>query len=374
MKVLHVITGLNDGGAEAVLHRLVSGDCADTHRVISLMGPGKYGPLLEAAGVEVDYLGMSRGTITLLAFLRLWRLVSRVRPDVVQTWMYHADLLGGLAAWLAGRRQIIWGLHHTTLDPSSTSRAVRLIVALNARLARFVPRRIISCSEKGIAVHEGAGYPAQKLVVVHNGFDVNVFKPDPVARNRIRADFGVPKGALLLGCVARFDPQKDHGNLLAAFEILSEVRPDARLLLVGTGVNSRNAQLGQLIAQTAHSDRITLAGQRSDVPAIMNGIDIHVLPSAFGEAFPNVLNEAMASGTPCVATDVGDSALILGPTGESCPPSDPKALARAILRMAKRLESQPDLARACRERIVDSFSLESMVAGYRNIWSEACGR
>lgn len=367
---MHIITGLNDGGAEAVLYNLIQAEKDFKHKVISLMGPGKYGPKMQAEGIEVSYLGLRPSLPSPLKLLRLTGIVRRAAPDVVQCWMYHADLLGGYAAWRAGMRAIVWGLHHTTLDKQGTKWTTRQLVRLNTRVSPWLPRRIITCSSKGDVVHREIGYPADKMVVVHNGYDTAAFRPDASARAAIRAEFGIGDDELLLGCVARYNPQKDHRNLIQGFAGVAQARPDARLLLVGPGLTVDNAEVMALIAEMGLGNRITLVGPRTDIPAVMNGLDLHVLSSAFGEAFPNVLSEAMSCGTPCVATDVGDSATIVGKTGRIVPPRDSQALATAILELASGL-SDPGTQLACRDRILGNFTLEHMVEGYTKVWRES---
>ena len=367
---LHIITGLNDGGAESVLYNLVRTANEFEHKVISLMGPGKYGPKMEAEGIDVSYLDLRPTLPSPLKLLRLTGIVRRSAPDVVQCWMYHADLLGGYAAWRAGVRAIVWGLHHTTLDNQGTKRTTRQLVRLNTHVSPWLPRRIITCSKKGEAVHREIGYPAEKMVVVHNGYDTAAFQPDSVARAAIRAEFGIGDSQLLLGCVARYNPQKDHRNLIKGFAGVAQARPDAHLLLVGPGLTVDNAEVTALIAEMGLEDRVTLVGPRTDIAAIMNGLDLHVLSSAFGEAFPNVLSEAMSCGIPCVATDVGDSATIVGQTGRIVPPRDSQALATAILELASGL-FDPAIQAACRGRILGNFTLEHMVAGYTKVWCES---
>lgn len=369
--VLHVITGLNDGGAEAVLFNLVLNDQQHIHKVISLMGPGKYGALLEAAGTDVFYVGLSPSLPSPLKLLRLFRLVRAANADVVQTWMYHADLLGGLAARYAGVRRIVWGLHHTTLDSSGTKWSTRQLVRVNAWLSERLPSKIISCSKNGAEVHQSIGYPSSKLVVVHNGYDTSAFMPNREQRAAIRAEFGVEEDQLLLGCVARYNPQKDHRNLIMAFQRVRAHRPDATLLLVGPGMTEDNTEISNLLEGTDMACGVKLVGPRQDISAVMNGLDIHILSSAFGEAFPNVLSEAMSCGTPCVATDVGDSSTIIGDTGCICPARDPDALANAILELANCLQD-PSLADLCRERIIENFTLEHMIDGYTRVWQN-CG-
>ena len=372
MIIAHVITSLHDGGAEAVLYRLCMADRQNTHVVISLRDEGKYGPLLEQSGVLAHCLNMPRGQLTWRGFWRLIRLLRALKPDVVQTWMYHADLVGGLAARLAGIRRLYWGLHNTTLETGKTQRATILVVRVNAWLSRWVPSCIVSCSQKGVEVHRELGYAPNKFVVIPNGYDLERFMPDPQARSRLREDLGVPLDRPLLGLVARFDPQKDHRNLLAALAQLKSQGVDFLCLLVGTGMIDSNRELGAWLDEFDLRDHVQLCGPRNDIPALMSALDVHVLPSLYGEAFPNVLCEAMACGTPCVTTEVGDAGVIVGETGWRMPPGNPALLAQAIMQAlaARRTDPAGWIARqeAARRCMLDNFSIGQMVASYHKVW------
>lgn len=374
MNIFHIITGLADGGAEAVLYRLCTHDAENRHVVVSMMDEGKYGPLLRAAGVAVHCLGMPRGRVTVRGLWRLWRLLRAERPTVVQTWMYHADLVGGVLARLAGVRAVCWGIRNSNLEPGKSRRATIWIARLDARLSRWVPAAIVCCAAQARDVHVRLGYAAEKFVIIPNGYDVGRFRPDAAARARLRAEWGVPDGVPLLGMVARFDPQKDHANLLAACARLQASGADFAAVLVGTGCDAGNAALVQQLAAAGLTQRVRLLGRRDDVPAVMAALDLHVLSSAYGEAFPNVLAEAMACGTPCVTTDVGDAAQIVGETGWVVPPRDAAALAEGIAAALKEWRERPDewAARRCaaRERIVETFGLDRMVQAYRRVWGE----
>lgn len=374
MNILHLITGLSDGGAEAVLYRLCTHDAENRHVVVSMMDEGKYGPLLRAAGVAVHCLGMPRGRVTVRGLWRLWRLLRAERPTVVQTWMYHADLVGGVLARLAGVRAVCWGIHNSNLEPGKSRRATIWVARLDARLSRWVPAAIVCCAAQARDVNVRLGYAAEKFVIIPNGYDVGLFRPDAAARARLRAEWGVPDGVPLLGMVARFDPQKDHANLLAACARLQASGADFAAVLVGTGCDAGNAALVQQLAAAGLTQRVRLLGRRDDVPAVMAALDVHVLSSSLGEAFPNVLAEAMACGTPCVTTDVGDAAQIVGETGWVVPPRDAAALAEGIAAALKEWRERPDewAARRCaaRERIVETFGLDRMVQAYRRVWGE----
>ena len=277
MIVAHVITGLNDGGAKAVLYRLCLADSQNSHVVISLQDEAKYGPLLGKVGIAVHYLNMPRGLVTPGGIWKLARLLRKIQPNVVQTWMYHADLVGGLVARAVGIRRIFWGLHNTTLEPGKTSRATILVARMNARISRWVPKCIVSCSQKGVMLHTAIGFAASKFRVIPNGYDLHQFAPDPQAGDVLKSTLGVSNGVALLGMVARFDPQKDHLNLIAALGILKQRGYDFRCELVGGGMTETNAQVVTWLDTHQVRDRVLLLGQRNDIPAVMNALDIHVL-------------------------------------------------------------------------------------------------
>lgn len=371
MKVLHVITGLGEGGAEAVLTRLCEGDTANSHTVVSLLDRGKYAPRLEAAGVRVHTLGMSRGPVTVNGLVQLWRLLRRERPQVVQTWLYHADLIGGIAARLAGNRRVFWNLRNTAMVPSRTT---RLVARLCAVLSYVVPLRIIACASRAQEEHARIGYSRRRMRTIPNGYDLDSIKFDPDARERVRLDLGVPNDRTLIGYVARFDPQKDHASLLRALGEVKRRGMDFHCVLVGRDLTTDNRAIAELLAAEELTSMVTLYGPAKDVVPVMSALDLHVMASAFGEGFPNVLAEAMACGTPCVTTDVGDAAMIVGDHGWVVPPSRADLLAAAV---TAALECKTDGSRWAalrtdvRQSIEQRFSVEAMVGRYVQAWSEA---
>ena len=374
MKIMHIISGLSDGGAEAVLTRICLASYQYQHLVISMSDCGKYGRRLEQAGISVFTLNMPnqpKGRLTLSGLRRLWRLLCRECPDVVQTWMYHADLVGGSMSRLAGIRAVCWGIRHSNLESGKSSRSAILAGHLCAKLSRWIPSKIISCSQNAAELHKALGYDSQRIVVIPNGYDLSLFQPDPGAGRAIRHTLGLNAVRPLIGLVGRFDPQKDHAGLLAAFSRVLAAGYDTDLVLIGAGLNPENVTLNEWITALDLQDHVHLLGQRHDIPALMNALDLHVLSSCYGEAFPNVLAEAMACGTPCVTTDVGDAAMIVGDTGWVVPPSDPNALALAIqtaLQARAQTQTWAERQHAARARIEKNFSLESMVSAYARVW------
>lgn len=366
--IVHVITGLNDGGAEAALHRLIAAENEEFHVVISLLDGGKYREVLENEGFQVHSIGMARGKPSLSALFKIVKLIRRIKPDLVQTWMYHANLLGGVGARIAGVKNVVWGIHNTTLDKKTSSPLTLKVNRLSALISGFVPRKIICCAATSKTVHDETGYDSSKTVIVHNGYDVEKFRIDNEARNKIRAEMNLDANVLVLGTVARFDPQKDFPNIISTLAVLKRRGHVFRAILIGQNVDRENADLVRLCEQAGVQGEVLLIGRRPDIPSIMNALDIHILGSSYGEAFPNVICEAMACGTPVAATDVGDCRLIIGNTGAIAPPRNPSALADAVEKLLLHRASG-SMSNRVRSQIVDNFSLDLMVAGYKNVWS-----
>jgi len=371
MKVLHVITGLNDGGAEGVLTRL----CLHSkfkHVVISLMDEGKYGHTLKEGGVEVYCLGMKQGIISPKGFMKLVKIIKDQKPDCVQTWMYHADLLGGLASRLAGVRNVFWGVRHSNLEKGYSKRSTIMIAHVCALLSRWIPTKIICCANKAVSVHSKIGYSQSKLVIIPNGYDLKKFRPDPVARKKIREAFAISDDEFLIGKVGRLDPQKDHDNLIRALALLNEKNVSFRCVLVGRGLLNENNFIADKLIDTGLLNKFILTGPRNDIPDIMNSLDLHVLSSAYGEAFPNVVAEAMACGTPCISTDVGDAKEIIGDMKLCCSKKDPEKLAELIISMKNDWQNKSALwekrQESCVRRISENFSVATMVSAFEKCW------
>lgn len=370
-KVLHIITGLGDGGAEGVLTRLCLNSQEAKHVVISLTDGGKYGSQLSQDGVPVHCLGMNAGRPSLFKFFKLIRLIRVEQPDLVQTWMYHADFFGGLASRLAGVKLVFWGVRRSRLEKDKASRLTVLIAYLCAYLSRFVPQNIICCAHEALEVHASLGYQRSKMLVISNGYDLSRFRPNAGAGQKIRSEFGIGEDQFLLGMVGRYDPVKDHGNLLDALALVKKEGLKVRCILVGRGVSADNAFLFNRVDALDLKDSVILAGARTDIPAIMNALDLHILASS-SEGFPNVLAEAMACGTPCVSTDVGDAREVLADSDCICPPRDSRALAERIIKMYKEALGDPTAWQtrsiSVRQKVASKYSLQKMVSSYETCW------
>ena len=370
VRVAHVITDLNVGGAELMLARLVA---AMDPRIIesSVISLAPVGPVAESirrAGVRVHEVGFDPGRLQPIKMARLVRLVRQTRPHVMQTWLYHADLAGLIAAALAHVPNVAWNVRCAELDsgdhPSSTFWLLRVL----AKASRW-PAAIVSNSVAGKRAHEQLGYTSRRWRIIPNGFDTDVFRPDAVAGIALRHELGTPVEALLVGLLARFHPMKDHTTFLRAAALVAAQMPDAHFVAAGRGVDD-NRVLRQLVRDLRLDHVVHLLPERRDPSAFLAALDVAV-SSSYGEAFPNVIGEAMACATPCVVTDVGDSAAIVDGGGVVVPPRDPDALAGGITRILKlEAETRTSLGYRGRERVIAEFSLRHVARQYEELYQE----
>lgn len=372
LHVTQIITGLPRGGAQRMLYYLLERYDRDRFSmdVVSLTELGAVGKALQSAGIPTIALGMNR---TLPNPADVWRLAAHLRrnqTDVVQTWLYHGDLIGGLAGRLAGR-PTIWNIRQSDLAPRTTKLGTLLTARACAWLSGLAPKHIICCSEASRVVHSALGYDAGKMSVIGNGVDFSTFCPDRAAGAEVRGAAGIQPDVPVIGLVARFHSQKDHKTFVRAAAALAEIHANVQFVLCGEGVEPDNATLSGWISDLGLSERFHLLGARDDVQRVYNMLTIATLSSSYGEGFPNVLAEAMACGVPCVTTDIGDSAFIVGNTGAVVQPGDPVALAEAWAKILE-LDDKNRAALgavACR-RAVETFRLEDVIERYQILYEQ----
>lgn len=368
MRILHVITGLNVGGAETMLARLTGWQVPGIeHEIVSLMKPGMVGARIAAAGVPVHHLGMRAGIPSLRAACRLAVLARRIRPDLVMGWMHHGQLAASFAAMMTpGDLPVIWNVRHSLDGYRHEKRLSRLLLRIGAWLSA-APAAVIYNSRTAARQYRSLGYRPRREAVIPNGFDAAQFRPAAEARSTIKARFRIPGDPILIGMVARNHPMKDVANLVAAFCRLRQHRSDVHLLVAGDDMDKPSDEVRRGIAALP-SSCWTLSGHRTDVPQWLAGLDILALSSAWGEGFPNILGEAMACGVPCVATDIGDARWIIGGTGRVVAPRDPDALAAALQELcALGREDRLALGRSARARVEEKFILPTIVDAYAEL-------
>jgi glycosyltransferase involved in cell wall biosynthesis len=373
VKVTHVITGLDTGGAETMLYRLLlhTDRAAYESEVISMTDIGAVGEKIRALGVPIRALGMRRGVPNPLGVLRLARWLSQYSPDVLQSWMYQADLVSGLAARLAGGMPVAWGIHNAYLEPRSVKRIKLWTVRACIWSSGWLPSRIVCCSEASREVHAQLGYPQKKMMVVPNGSDLAAFRPDPEARRSVCEELGLRVETPLIGLVARFDLPKDHRTFVQAAGLLHTRVPEAHFILCGDSITRENPQLTEWIDAARVRSRCHLLGRRLDMPRLSAALDVATSSSSFSEAWPLAVGEAMACGVPCAVTDVGDSSVIVGDTGRVVPPKNPQALADAwhgLLTLGP--DERTRLGQAARRRMEEHFDLLGAVAKYEKLYEE----
>ncbi len=376
--IAHVITGLGIGGAERFLHRFMRarGDRFD-HAVLSMTGRGPLGPPIEQAGVPLHCLDLRGPTQFPAAVTRTREWLRQQRAVLVQSWMYKADLLATFATRGSGL-PVIWNVRQTNIryrfNSWDTLATIRLLKGIaRGSLPLRPPQRIVYCAAASRKVHQAYGYRDGLGVVIPNGIDADEFFPDLAARRLLRRQLGIAEEVPVVGMVGRHDPQKGHARFLACAERIRRRVPDAVFLLAGRGIDPDNARLAALLARHGLGDAVRLLGQRRDIRELMNVFDVY-LSSSDGEGWPNVVAEAMACAVPCVATDVGDTAALLGPNGRVHAVDDLDGLGASVVELL----SAPDLVRADagaahRRRIVDHFLVADSIRKYESLYAEVLG-
>ncbi|MEA5597651.1 glycosyltransferase [Rivularia sp. UHCC 0363] len=372
--IVFITTDLDMGGAEIMLYNLLSK--INRQRfcpvVVSLIDGGVWGNRIKALGIPVHTIKMQQGRPTPTGLLRLIKTVNQLKPDIIQGWMYHGNLAAQLASiFSAGKIRVFWSIHHSPTSLSSERIMTRAIIKVGANISQF-NHKVIFVSQNSQKLHEQLGYNSDNSCVIPNGFDTDLFKHSVTAKRELRDELNLPESSLMIGLICRYHPMKDHANFLKAAALIANNYSEVNFILAGTDVDENNTFISRLIEELNISSQVHLLGERHDIDRILAGLDIVSLSSAYGEAFPLVIGEAMSCGVPCVVTDVGDSGLIVGHTGKIVPPSNSQALANAWKDLISiGAEGREVLGKAARERIIASFSLESVVNRYEKLYETA---
>jgi len=363
MKLFFLIRSLDHGGAERQLVNLskaLRGKGYDVAVTVYYPG-GSLEKELSEAGVRLHCLEKKHRWDALSFFRSLVRFVRKEHPDIIHAYLDTADVLAALLKPFLPGVSVVWGVRASNMDLSRYDWFWRLSYFLERKLSRFADLIIVN-SFSGMTYSARNGFPKEKMIVIPNGIETTEFHPQLQLRETIRREWGVGENETLIGLVARLDPMKDHVTFLKAAALVARLRPDVRFVCVGRGDGAYYQRLRRVGEEYGLGGRIIWAGSRKDMPTVYNGLDILCVSSFYGEGFPNVIGEAMACGVPCVATDVGDSARIIGEKGIVVPPNQPEALASGLLEMVAWIEkNQKDLAAQVRRRIVEEFGVEKMV-------------
>jgi len=371
MRIAFVSTSLEVGGAETALAAVAVGlaEAGADVVVVALRGSGRLAALLQSAGVSVTKMQAAGAGELALGLPAVLRRLRQFRPDIVQGWMYHGNLVATGIAPLCGAR-LHWGIRQSLGALERERAATNRLIRFGAHLSRR-PSSIVYNSERARADHEAFGYASDRGRVIVNGFRTEELKTDEETRRRVRQQFDLAGNDVLIGHLARYHPVKDHATFLAAIARLGQDGPRKHVVMAGRDVDKSNGPLRGAIERAGLGGLISLLGEVHDVAQLLPALDV-LCVSSRSEAFPNVLGEAMSCGVPCVTTDVGDAGRIVGDTGWVVPPGDPDRLAEA-LRAAVDLDPVHRRCRgaSARRRIVEHFSLESTIAQYSQLYGVA---
>ena len=375
LRILFLIRSFGRGGAQRQLVTLATA----LHRagwdvaVACFYGGDVFQRELVQAGVPVIDL-RKRGRWDVAGFLwRLWRTLRTHDADVVHGYLTVGNLLALLAKLAHRHTRVVWGVRSAYMDRARYDRMARLTFRLSCLCARLADLVIVN-SDAGAAHHAALGYPRDRMRTIPNGIDTQRFRFDADARARVRGEWHVPDDALLVGLIGRLDPMKDHPTFLAANARLAAHDPRWRFVCVGEGKAEYAATLHAQADELGLADRLIWAGPRGDMPAVYSALDV-LASTSYGESFPNVVAEAMACGRPCVVTDVGDCARIVGDCGTVVAPRDPEGFAAAIENMLPSLanaEAANAMHAAARKRIVDAYSLDALLANSKAALDGVC--
>ena len=367
IRICHLITGLDTGGAERSLVNLVTAMNRNEfeNEVVSLLKPGPMAQALVQAGIPVTSMEVGRHRPNPAVLLSLIRHLRTKKPAILQTWLYHADFLGTAAAFIARPDHLLWNVRSSEIDQPGIPRSTRYLARFLAMLSRR-PDAIIVNSRDGQRYHDWIGYRPRQWISIPNGVDLERFRPRRDERSILRERLGLAADAAVIGLVARYHPMKDVETFLQAASLFQQHNADARFVLCGDGLGPDNRRLAELVRTLDLTRRLVLLGARSDIELIYPTLDSLTLCSIYGEGFPNVLCEAMACDVPCIATDIGDSVEIIGDSGLIVPSRNPQALVDAW-RMV--LENRSHLASGgARSRVAARYSLQRMCALYESLY------
>uniref|UniRef100_A5WBZ9 Glycosyl transferase, group 1 n=1 Tax=Psychrobacter sp. (strain PRwf-1) TaxID=349106 RepID=A5WBZ9_PSYWF len=373
-KIVHIIIGLNVGGAELVLRRLVLSSQSRKnfqHEVISLTDKGIIGAELEAANIPVHTIHMHGLSSTLTSYLKLRNLLKRINPDIVQTWMYHADFLGGIAAKSIGVDKIIWGIRNSNVS-TGMSKTTYYLSHICAKISGYIPSDIVAVSHTARDYHTAIGYDSNKMIVIPNGFDLEKFSIDTQKRFQMRLELDIKEDQLVIGNIGRFNPVKNQLNFIKACITLFDEGYTFIALLAGRNVDLRNPKIYNLLNGSKYTKNFIFLGEIEDTTKFYNAIDIFCLCSTT-EGFPNVLGEAMSTERVCLSTKAGDAELILGNKSLLIHSTDCGGIASTLEQVVFKNPNNFDfnvLGMKARERIESNYSISKIVSDFESLYLE----
>ena len=365
MKVLHVINSTDIGGAEKILFNLVKSQSNKEVIIISLTKEGFIGRELIKKGYKVHYLNFQKNISVISKWIKFIFLIKKYNPEIVHSWLYHSNLIGGLSAKLMSVKKIYWSIHH---DYEFSSKRMQLELKILGLMSYFIPNKVVYCSYNSKINHINNGFSNRNSSIIENGVCTNKFKKNFYFKKIFRRKLNIEKDHLIIGNIARYHPIKDHETLLKSLKILKSKKVKFKCILIGNGLTKVNQNLAFKIRKYKLQNRVILLGELNEVNKILNCFDINILSSK-SECAPVTLMEAMATGIPSISTKVGDAKNILGDTGWVIKVGDHKALAEHIEQIYKNKNLLKEKSTLALNRAKTFFSLELMLSKYKKLYN-----
>ena len=358
--ITHIITGLERGGAEGFLFNLLTNGLQGpfNNRVISLMSEGYYGALLRKKKIPLSCLNLKRGQINIKAIKKLRANLIKNPPDIIQGWIHHGNFAALIGFFMTNKKSKLSWCIRVSLEIFSELKFMnRLSIKLRSLFSK-IPDLILYNSTRSLLQYRDIGFVNENDFYIPNGFDIKKWKPNKNKRNKIRKLLGISKNTKVIGYVGRGDEQKDFSNLIKAFEKIKKKHSNVVLVCIGRDLKK----------YIINADRIIFLDQRADVHDLMTSFDLLCLCSK-AEGFPNVIGEAMSSGLPCVATDVGDTKEIVDKTGWILSPGNSKLLFRFLdLALKNSQKELHQFGKKARRRIINNYSINIVKDQYISLY------
>jgi glycosyltransferase involved in cell wall biosynthesis len=363
--VVHVITGLEIGGAETLLLELCREEArrGGEYCVASLISDGPMRERFAEIGVDVLGLGMRRGEFFAPGLVKLVHHIRHVRPRIVQGWLYHGNLGAAAATWLSGilpRPRLAWSILGALPDFSCYPPRLRRAVGVGTKLSPFVDGMIYN-SRVALDAHREHGFRSRLTQLISNGIDLEKFRSEPVLRAATRRALALPDDAVVVIAVGRNDPMKNWPGMLAA----SAAAADRKVWLVAVGEGTEHLPPGP---------QRRLLGRRDDMSALYSAADIFMLASHFGEGTSVALSEAMACGLPVIVTEVGDNGEVARDAGVVVAPRDSDALERALRELAGDPGLRARAGKAAQARAAARFGVDSLHSSFGRFYDALLGQ
>ena len=369
LDILFVCNSLNLGGAEKVMYEIIQNIRSYKKEIICLTIRGHYSKLLENAGIKITYLNLTRNPLDLLKIFRAYLFILKKKPKIIHSFLYHSDVIGSLLGKLTFTSKILWSIHSDHITSNNTFLR-NIQVKFLSKISNYIPNQIIFCSKQSLDNHLKSGYCRNKSLIIENGVCTKKFYPRERNYYQIRNLLGIKKNdSFLIGHIARFHPIKGHNLLLDCLKLLKEKNKNFKCLMIGTDINKRNESLKKQIKRNNLEENIILYGETKFPHKIINAFDINII-SSLSESSSLVLMEAMASGIPTLATNVGPICKTMGETGWVVKNNSAKDLAEKLIFIIQNKKLLRIKSIAARERIIRISSKVKMLKKYNSTYEQ----